>query len=386
VTAFFHIGLALLVAFLVAGVLIPAIDGPAHRLGLIDHPDHRKRHAKPTPLTGGLGVFAGFVVAMFVMGAPMAPYWSLIIGMIVLLLTGLADDLVEVSAKARLLIQIGVGCLMVYGGGLSVNILGEIFGPAYGLVGLGYFAGPFTVACVVFMINAINMSDGLDGLAGGSCMFIFALLALAGWLSGASATLVAIPLVLALATLGFLVHNLRMPGRDRARAFLGDAGSMMLGFAIAWLAVAIHKDPGTNIYPVSIAWIMVVPAMDTLALFFRHGYAGAVLPPHPPGQEPVRAGSDPPAPYIPALRLRRGHHGAPDSPAGGGHRPVRHPGLAIRLAGVADVRRRRRDIARISAVSGQRTPGLALASAAGEGTQCFADDGVGLASGLGFRV
>ena len=273
-TAFFHIGLALLVAFLVAGVLIPAIDGPAHRLGLIDHPDHRKRHAKPTPLTGGLGVFAGFVVAMFVMGAPMAPYWSLIIGMIVLLLTGLADDLVEVSAKARLLIQIGVGCLMVYGGGLSVNILGEIFGPAYGLVGLGYFAGPFTVACVVFMINAINMSDGLDGLAGGSCMFIFALLALAGWLSGASATLVAIPLVLALATLGFLVHNLRMPGRDRARAFLGDAGSMMLGFAIAWLAVAIHKDPGTNIYPVSIAWIMVVPAMDTLALFFRRIHLG----------------------------------------------------------------------------------------------------------------
>jgi len=274
VTAFLDIGLALLVAFLVSGVLIPAIDGPAQRLGLIDHPNHRKRHAKPTPLTGGLGVFAGFFVAMLVLGAPIAPYWSLILGMIVLLLTGLADDLMEVSAAARLLIQTGVGCLMVYGGGLNVNILGEVFGPAYGLVGLGYFAGPFTVACVVFMINAINMSDGLDGLAGGSCMFIFALLALAGWMSGASASLVAIPLVLALATLGFLVHNLRMPGRERAKAFLGDAGSMMLGFAIAWLAVAIHKDAGSNIYPVSIAWILVVPAMDTLALFFRRLHLG----------------------------------------------------------------------------------------------------------------
>lgn len=273
-TAFLHIGLALLVAFLVAGVLIPAIDGPAHRLGLIDQPDHRKRHAKPTPLTGGLGVFAGFVVAMLVLGVPMTPYWSLMLGMIALLLTGLADDLVEVSASARLLVQIGVGCLMVYGGGLSVNVIGEVLGPAYGLVGLGFFAGPFTVACVVFMVNAINMSDGLDGLAGGSCLFIFALLALAGWMSGASTDLVVIPTMLALATLGFLVHNLRMPGRERARAFLGDAGSMMLGFAIAWLAVAIHNDPATGIYPISMAWILIVPGMDTLALFFRRIHLG----------------------------------------------------------------------------------------------------------------
>lgn len=273
-SAFLQLALALLAAFFVAGILIPAIDGPAHRVGLIDHPDHRKRHAKPTPLTGGLGVFAGFLVAMLVLGVPIAPYWSLVLGMIVLLLTGLADDLIEVSATARLLIQIGVGCLMVYGGGLGVNVLGEVFGPAYGQVGLGIFAGPFTVACVVFMINAINMSDGLDGLAGGSCMFIFALLALVGWMSGASPDLVTIPLILALATLGFLVHNVKVPGRERARAFLGDAGSMMLGFAIAWLAVAIYKDPGTDIHAISIAWILIVPGMDTLALFFRRIHLG----------------------------------------------------------------------------------------------------------------
>tara|TARA_Y100001933_G_scaffold246957_1_gene279212 strand:- start:27 stop:1115 length:1089 start_codon:yes stop_codon:yes gene_type:complete len=274
VTAILHIGLALLAAFFVAGVVIPAIDGPAHRFGLIDHPDHRKRHANPTPLTGGLGIFAGFVVALLILGLPMAPYWSLILGMIVLLLTGLADDLIEVSASARLLIQIGVGCLMVYGGGLSVNMLGEVFGPAYGPVGLGFFAGPFTVACVVFMVNAINMSDGLDGLAGGSGLFIFALLALAGWMSGASMDLVVIPMMLALATLGFLVHNLRMPGRERARAFLGDAGSMMMGFAIAWLAVAIYKDPDSEIQAISMAWILIVPGMDTLALFFRRIHLG----------------------------------------------------------------------------------------------------------------
>jgi UDP-GlcNAc:undecaprenyl-phosphate/decaprenyl-phosphate GlcNAc-1-phosphate transferase len=260
---------ALLAALIISGGLIPAINGPARRFGLIDHPNHRKRHVSPTPLTGGLAIFAGFVVGIFVFDIPMTPHWSLVVGMITLLLTGLADDLMDVSARARLLIQIGVGCLMVYGGGLSVNMLGEIFGSAYGPVGLGIFAEPFTVACVVFMINAINMSDGMDGLAGGICLCIFILLALAGWLGGASAELVLISLLFALATVGFLIHNLRMPGHARATAFLGDAGSMMLGFAIAWLAIAIYSNSGTTIYPVTMAWLLVVPAMDTLALFFR---------------------------------------------------------------------------------------------------------------------
>lgn len=195
--------------------------------------------------------------------------------MIVLLLVGLADDLMEVPAAARMLVHIGVGCLMVYGGGLSVNVIGEVFGPAYGPVGLGPFAAPFTVACVVFMINAINMSDGLDGLAGGTGLFIFALLALTGWLDSAPAGLVLISLLLALSTLGFLIHNIRVPTRQRARVFLGDAGSMMLGYAIAWLAVAIATThPDGDVYPISMAWLLVVPGMDTLALFFRRIHLG----------------------------------------------------------------------------------------------------------------
>lgn len=273
-TPILQTGLALIAAFFVASILIAAIDGPAHRLGLLDHPDHRKRHSKPTPLTGGLGIFFGFVVGMMIVGVPMAPYWTLVFGMIVLVLVGLADDLMEVSARARLLIQIGVGCLMVYGGGLSVNIIGEMFGSAYGPVGLGPFAAPFTVACVVFMINAINMSDGLDGLAGGTGLLILTLLALTGWLDGAPVGLVVIAMLLALSTLGFLIHNVRIPTRKRARAFLGDTGSMMLGYAIAWLAIAIATRPGAGVYPISIAWLLVVPGMDTLALFFRRIHLG----------------------------------------------------------------------------------------------------------------
>ena len=265
----FDHGFGLLAAFAVAAALIPVISGPAHRLGLVDHPNYRKRHGVVTPLTGGLGISAGLLVALIVLGASIAQYWTLWLGMAVLMITGLVDDFRHLSVRLRMLIQIGVACLMVFGSDMAVHNLGPIFGTDYGPVGLGPFAQIFTIACVVFMINAINMVDGLDGLAGGIAIIIFLILAAIGWMDGASTGLITVALTLALASLGFLVHNVRLPGVPRARAFLGDTGSMMLGYAIAWLAVAIATAPNASIYPISVAWLLLIPGMDTLALFFR---------------------------------------------------------------------------------------------------------------------
>ena len=262
-------GVGLLAAFAVAAVLIPAINGPAHRFGLVDHPDYRKRHKAATPLTGGVGIFAGLLVALLIIGASITQYWTLWLGMAILMITGLVDDVRHLSVRLRMLIQIGVACLMVLGGDLSVHNLGHLFGPGYGPVGLGPFAAVFTIACVVFMINAINMVDGLDGLAGGIAIIVFMILAAIAWLDGAPVGLITMALALALASLGFLLHNVRLPGVHCARAFLGDTGSMMLGYAIAWLAVAIATQPDSGVYPISIAWLLLIPGMDTLALFFR---------------------------------------------------------------------------------------------------------------------
>jgi len=262
-------GFGLFAAFAVAAVLIPVIGGAAHRLGLVDHPTYRKRHRVVTPLTGGLGISAGLLVALLVLGASIAQYWTLWLGMAILMITGLIDDFRHLSVRLRMLIQIGAACLMVFGGEMVVQNLGPVFGPDYGPVGLGPFAQLFTIACVVFMINAINMADGLDGLAGGIAVIIFLVLAATGWMDGAPPGLITVALALALASLGFLVHNVRLPGVPRARAFLGDTGSMMLGYAIAWLAVAVATQPDAGVYPVSVAWLLLIPGMDTLALFFR---------------------------------------------------------------------------------------------------------------------
>ncbi|MEE4639367.1 MAG: undecaprenyl/decaprenyl-phosphate alpha-N-acetylglucosaminyl 1-phosphate transferase, partial [Wenzhouxiangella sp.] len=123
----------------------------------------------------------------------------------------------------------------------------------------------------VFLINVINMTDGVDGLAGGISLLFFAVLALIAWLSGAPASLVGICLVMMAATGGVLLWNMRFPFRNSASAFMGDAGSMMLGFAAAWLAIAVATVPGSGreVYPILIVWVLLVPSMDTIAITVR---------------------------------------------------------------------------------------------------------------------
>ena len=261
--------LALTLALVVTGFLIPALHRLAHRIRLVDQPNHRKRHFRVTPLTGGIATFCGFLIGATVIGIDWQSYWTLLVGMVILLITGLLDDYVDISAALRLMLQVAVAALMVFYGGLEIQSLGLLFGEAHGPVLLGPWSAPFTIACVVFIVNAINMADGLDGLAGCSALVIFILLALTGWLDGAPFGLVAISMILAFSTMGFLIHNMRNPFRRRASAFLGDSGSMAIGFAIAWLAVALGTREGGAVDPISIAWILIIPSMDTLALFFR---------------------------------------------------------------------------------------------------------------------
>jgi UDP-GlcNAc:undecaprenyl-phosphate GlcNAc-1-phosphate transferase len=261
--------LLIFLAFAVSIGLVPALNGPARRIGLVDHPCHRKRHQGQIPLTGGLAMFLAFLVALAFHSEWIAPLYWLLTGMTLLLSVGLLDDLYDMRALHKLLAQLLVAALLVLVGGLEINQLGEILGAAVGPVGLGPFSEIFTIACIVFLINAINMADGMDGLAGGLGMVLLVMLGLLGWLGGADAALVAACFLLAFAVLGFLFYNAQSPFRQRASVFMGDAGSMMLGVAIAWLSISIVNSDSANLYPISIAWLLLVPAMDTLAVSLR---------------------------------------------------------------------------------------------------------------------
>jgi len=259
----------ILLAFAVSVGLVPALNGTARRIGLVDNPCHRKRHDGQIPLTGGLAIFAAFLAALAFHSEWIAPLYWLLIGMTLLLSVGLLDDLYDMRALHKLAAQLLVASLLVLGGGLEINQLGEILGPAVGPVGLGPFSEIFTIACIVFLINAINMADGMDGLAGGLGMVLLVMLGLLGWLAGADRVLIAACLLLAFAVLGFLFYNAQSPFRSKASVFMGDAGSMMLGVAIAWLSISIANSEGAAFYPISIAWLLLVPAMDTLAVSLR---------------------------------------------------------------------------------------------------------------------
>ncbi len=164
--------------------------------------------------------------------------------------------------------------MIVVPGGDYLYHVGDLVG--LGRVELGWFALPFTVFAIVGLINAVNMSDGIDGLAGGlvasAAVWMTVLALMCGF------RLMAFELMLLMAvTLGFLFFNLRTPLRSKAAVFMGDAGSMMLGACLAWFAIHLTQYPayvGENPPPVVLLWVLGLPVLDTVVLMLRRLHQG----------------------------------------------------------------------------------------------------------------
>jgi len=263
------IDLLLLAPFtaLLSGYFIYRFRLPAAQIGLVDVPGGRKQHKAATPLVGGIAIFVAFAFGALLLDSGLQDYRPLFAGMGLLLITGVLDDLHDLGAVEKLVLQIVAGVILVFWGGLVVDGLGVL--PALGSIALGWFAEPFTVVCVVALINAVNMMDGVDGLCGGL------VLAMLGWLGavlvlgGAGATPVGLAVLLLAGVVAFLAFNMPSRWRGDAAVFLGDSGSTMLGFALAWFAIEASMGSGADAPPVVIAWILALPILDTLSLMLR---------------------------------------------------------------------------------------------------------------------
>lgn len=236
--------------FIATIVLIPIAARLAKNLGLMDHPDHngRKHHEEPTPRIGGLVVFALAIPAMFFANFINIPT---VIGAIILMLTGLLDDRFDTIPLFKFAGQIIAATIVVIFGNVVVYSLGVI--TAGVSLNLGIFAVPFSILCIVLLINAMNMIDGLDGLCAGigAIMLLF----------------LHAPAVLIAAIFGFLVYNLRTPLTKRAVVFFGDTGSMTLGLMLGVFAISSAQN--MHLEPMTIAWVLAVPIMDACAIFIR---------------------------------------------------------------------------------------------------------------------
>ncbi len=262
--------LVFLVAFFAALFVLPKLSYIANRIGLVDHPNERKIHRLPRPLVGGIGIVisATFSSLLFVPLQGLRGYFS---GLALLLLVGFFDDFMEVGHRQKFLAQILATALLMYLSNIYLSNFGN-------LVGLGQFAVPetltwlmwcITIFCVVGVTNAMNMIDGLDGLAGGVSFIALISFAVLASLAGNNA-LILLNLAMAGAVLGFLKFNW-----SPSKLFMGDAGSLCLGFTLSFMAIALTQiEPGI-IRPVVALLILAVPIADTLTVMIRRIVAGS---------------------------------------------------------------------------------------------------------------
>jgi UDP-GlcNAc:undecaprenyl-phosphate GlcNAc-1-phosphate transferase len=183
-----------------------------------------------------------------------------------IIVTGLIDDFKNLNLKLRFFAEIVAILIMIKWSGVEITSLGNLFG--LGEIQLGLFSIPFTVFAILGGINAFNMIDGIDGLAGGTSLMIYFILGLL-FVTTHYTNLLLLCTVLAAATSAFLCFNVPMLGRKKASIFLGDAGSMMLGLTISALIILASQDANKIINPVTALWLIAIPLLDTLTIMMQ---------------------------------------------------------------------------------------------------------------------
>ena len=261
--------IALVSAFLAIKVLRPI----AIYFNLVDIPTDRKQHVGHIPLIGGLSVYVGVLVAILVVYPLHDKLFYLLVSASLILVAGLVDDIRQLGVWVRILIQTIACVIMIKGAGVYVESFGDLFG--MGEIHLGQWGIPLTIFAVIGLVNAINMSDGIDGLTGS-----LALVAITGVFVFESVSgnyrLFDFLLVMAAALVPYLLTNLSIIS-DR-KIFLGDAGSMFIGFILSWVLIELSQggpaDVNKAMQPVNVLWCVALPVIDTLVVIIKRLKAG----------------------------------------------------------------------------------------------------------------
>jgi UDP-GlcNAc:undecaprenyl-phosphate GlcNAc-1-phosphate transferase len=258
-------------AFFVATVLLVIMTPFAHQLGLVDEPKGRKTHSGMVPLTGGVAIYGAVVIASFVTDVWFENGSLFFTAATFIVLLGMLDDMFDLSAKGRLICQFGVAAIMVLAAQNYITSLGDISGFGDFHFGLsGYF---FTLICVVGVINAFNMIDGIDGLAGGMSLIVLLAVVFLLLSSNNSQAIIA-PMMVIAAIVPFMAFNLSWRGFKGNKIFLGDSGSMFVGLTIVWLLVDFTQGTDAPMRPVAAVWIIGLPLMDMAAIMLRRAKKG----------------------------------------------------------------------------------------------------------------
>ncbi len=249
-------------------LLIPVIIRLSHKYQLVDKPDQRKVHKAPIPTLGGIGFFAGFIgvaIIWMVLRGQLSDF-VLLLGLVVLFTMGIFDDLLDLRASLKFLIQIGVALTISYFG-IRITSLNGVFG-IYEMPVWAQYA--FSVLLITGLINAFNLIDGIDGLAGGLAFINSIVLGIILFSQG-NVLYALLAFTFGGALLGFLYYNF-----NPAKIFMGDTGSLVIGFLMALFGIVVIKgdllpenslSEGHSGITVVVVGILLLPVYDTLRVF-----------------------------------------------------------------------------------------------------------------------
>lgn len=256
----------LCLTFFISFAILFFLRKVAKSVGLVDKPSGRKAHTGNIPLVGGVAICVTIVHYIYAHPGMINHENLFMLCITALTSIGVLDDKFDLSVKFRMAVQTGISIIMIYYAGAQMQTLGDIFG--YGKVNLAWVGPIVTVLAVIGCINAFNMVDGIDGLLGGLSIVTFGSIAILLFFSGEQ-KLSYLCILLVITMIPYIIMNLGLFGRAR-KVFMGDAGSMMIGFTVIWLLIGASQNPGSPmIRPVTALWLIAVPLMDMVAIMIR---------------------------------------------------------------------------------------------------------------------
>ncbi len=255
----------LFLAFIISFLLIPLIIKISNRYSLVDLPNERKIHVHPVPRIGGLAFFLAFLVSfsifIFINKETVFPFTMVYYfsGLLLIFITGFLDDIFHIRARNKLFLQI-ISALLVSLSGLNISEL-NLFN--YYTISFGYFSYLLTIFWVVAFVNAINLMDGMDGLASGIVLIANIFIALQAYLNGNSLVFF-ITMALTFAVLGFYFFNF-----PPAKIFMGDGGAYFLGFMYATIPLMGLKKSSILVLFLLPFILLLVPLFDILSVMIK---------------------------------------------------------------------------------------------------------------------
>lgn len=251
--------LIVMTTFLFVAIIIPFIKKIALHVEAVDIPNKRKVHIKPMPRLGGLGIYCGFLLGYMLFGQHSETMNSILIGSFIIVLTGVMDDIKPLKASTKFVGQVIAALVVVFYGNIVLQDVS-----AFGFyINFDILSYPLTIIFILGCINCMNLIDGLDGLASGISAIYFLTIGIISTIKGSVGLDFVLTFVMLGSTLGFLVHNFYP-----ATIFMGDSGSMFLGFIIAVIALLGFKNVTMTSLVIPLL-ILSIPILDTLFAIIR---------------------------------------------------------------------------------------------------------------------